>query len=102
MSVVLAWLLMVSPVYAYLGSSRTEALIHEEEGREAGGEGEAPATEKNKHMPCLLAACASGVPRVVTTALDAIVKVTVCTPRIDDRFPLDDLHLSGQIDQSDR
>lgn len=58
---------------------RMEALIHEE-GEEARGEGEAPVeTEKNKHMPCLLAACASGVPRVVTTALDAIVKVSVCT-----------------------
>ncbi len=26
-------------------------------------------------MPCLLEACSSGVPKVVTTALDAIVKV---------------------------
>ncbi|CAM9332092.1 unnamed protein product, partial [Hapterophycus canaliculatus] len=43
-----------------------------EQGRQ---EGEAPDTEANKYMPCLLAACASGVPRVVTTALDAIVKL---------------------------
>lgn len=49
------------------------ALIHEQE--QAREEGEALDTEANKHMPCLLAACASGVPKVVTTALDAIVKV---------------------------
>lgn len=49
------------------------ALIHAEE--QAREEGEAPDTEANKYMPCLLAACASGVPKVVTTALDAIVKV---------------------------
>lgn len=49
------------------------ALIHAQE--QARQDGEAPDTEANKHMPCLLAACASGVPRVVTTALDAIVKV---------------------------
>lgn len=51
------------------------ALIHvQEEAREA-REDAAPDTEANKYMPCLLAACGSGVPKVVTTALDAIVKV---------------------------
>lgn len=49
------------------------ALIHAQEQEKQ--EGEAPDTKANKHMPCLLAACASGVPKVVTTALDAVVKV---------------------------
>lgn len=49
------------------------ALIEGEEQERQ--EGDAPDTEGNKYMPCLLAACASGVPRVVTTALDAVVKV---------------------------
>lgn len=38
-------------------------------------EGDAPDTEANKYMPCLLGACSSGVPKVVTTGLDAVVKV---------------------------
>lgn len=37
--------------------------------------GDAPDTDANKYMSCLLAACGSGVPKVVTTALDAVVKV---------------------------
>lgn len=49
------------------------AVINEQE--QARQEGEAADTEANKYMPCLLAACASGVPKVVTTALDAVVKV---------------------------
>lgn len=67
-------------VFSWCAFSRLKALIREEEeaAEEAKGEGdEASVPEKNKHMPCLLAACASGVPRVVTTALDAIVKVRV-------------------------
>lgn len=52
------------------------AVINAQEQARQEQEGEAPAdTEANKYMPCLLAACASGVPKVVTTALDAIVKV---------------------------
>lgn len=53
--------------------SPSAAVINEQE--QARQEGEAPDTEANKYMPRLLAACASGVPKVVTTALDAIVKV---------------------------
>eukprot|EP00752_Nemacystus_decipiens_P007866 g7027.t2 len=51
----------------------TLAVINDQE--QARQEGEPPDTEANKYMPCLLAACASGVPKVVTTALDAIVKL---------------------------
>ncbi|CAM9798495.1 unnamed protein product, partial [Ectocarpus fasciculatus] len=38
-------------------------------------EDETADTDANKYMPCLLAACSSGVPKVVTTALDTIVKL---------------------------
>ncbi|CAM9437554.1 unnamed protein product, partial [Ectocarpus sp. 4 AP-2014] len=38
-------------------------------------EDETPDTDANKYMPCLLAACSSGVPKVVTTALDTVVKL---------------------------
>lgn len=44
----------------------------EQEERE---EGQPADTEGNKYMPCLLEACSSNVPKLVTTALDAIVKV---------------------------
>lgn len=44
--------------------------------QETRAEGEAPDTEANKYMPSLLEACRSGFPRVVATALDAIVKVS--------------------------
>lgn len=52
----------------------TAFIQREAEERE---DGEAPDTDANKYMPCLLAACSSGVPRVVATALDAIVKVGI-------------------------
>lgn len=52
---------------------RLSAFVHRE--GQVRVEGDAPDTEANKYMPCLLAACSSGVPKVVTTGLDAVVKV---------------------------
>lgn len=49
------------------------AFIHQEDVERE--EGAAPDTEANKYVPGLLTACSSGVPKIVTTALDAIVKV---------------------------
>lgn len=68
----------------------TAVIQREQESRP---DGEAPDTEANKYMPCFLQACGSGLPKVVATALDAIVKVrsfytqTTC-PELDFRVPL--------------
>lgn len=48
-------------------------MQREQEAREDGKDAD---TDANKYMTCLLEACASNTPKLVTTALDAMVKVS--------------------------
>lgn len=63
----------MKPPFPLVAVLRTEEIHRNDE--EERLEDETPDTDANKYMPCLLAACSSGVPKVVTTALDTVVKV---------------------------